>query len=118
MHERRRVNKEVTDSEPNYCDPGGNRTHDPHVRSVMLYPLSYGVPKRTNPILSITNSSVSGHEAPVLASRTHRRYAMPGKKKFGDDEAEPDRDHCPKCGVKLTQGEKDSERCRNGHALT
>jgi len=42
---------------------------------------------------------------------------MPGKKKFGDDE-EPDRDHCPKCGVKLTQGEKDSERCRNGHALS
>ena len=43
---------------------------------------------------------------------------MPGKKKFGgDDEEEPDRDHCPKCGVKLTQGEKDSERCRNGHAL-
>jgi hypothetical protein len=41
---------------------------------------------------------------------------MPGKKKFGDEE-EPDRDHCPKCGVKLTQGEKDSERCRNGHAL-
>jgi len=43
---------------------------------------------------------------------------MPGKKKCGDDEAEPDRDHCPKCGVKLTQGEKDSERCRNGHPLT
>jgi hypothetical protein len=42
---------------------------------------------------------------------------VPGKKKFGDDEEEPDRDHCPKCGVKLTQGEKDSERCRNGHAL-
>jgi hypothetical protein len=42
---------------------------------------------------------------------------MPGKKKFGDDEEEPARDHCPKCRVKLTQGEKDSERCRNGHAL-
>ena len=42
---------------------------------------------------------------------------MPGKKKFGDDEEEPDRDRCLKCGVKLTQGEKDSERCRNGHAL-
>jgi len=26
---------------------------------------------------------------------------MPGKKKFGDDEAEPDRDHCPKCVAKL-----------------
>jgi hypothetical protein len=42
---------------------------------------------------------------------------MPDKKKFGDEE-EPDRDQCPKRGVKLTQGEKDSERCRNGHALT
>ena len=30
------------------------------------------------------------------------RWPMPGKNKFGDDEAEPDRDHCPKCGVKLT----------------
>jgi hypothetical protein len=48
---------------------------------------------------------------------TKRRFPMPGKKKFGDDD-EPDRDHCPKCGVKLTQGEKDSERCRNGHALS
>ena len=47
---------------------------------------------------------------------TNRRCPVPGKKKFGDEE-EPDRDHCPKCGVKLTQGEKDSERCRNGHAL-
>jgi hypothetical protein len=52
----------------------------------------------------------------VLGSRG-RRCLMPGKKKFGDDAEEPDRDHCPKCGVKLTQGEKDSERCRNGHAL-
>jgi hypothetical protein len=34
---------------------------------------------------------------------------VPGKKKFGEDEEQPDRDHCPKCGVKLTQGEKDSE---------
>jgi hypothetical protein len=42
---------------------------------------------------------------------------MPGKKKF-DDENEAERDHCPKCGVKLTQREKESERCRNGHALT
>jgi len=31
---------------------------------------------------------------------------MPGNKKFGDDEEEPHRDHCPKCGVKLTQGER------------
>jgi len=54
----------------------------------------------------------------VKCHSTNRRWSMPGKKKFGDDEEEPDRDHCPKCGVKLTQGEKDSERCRNGHPLT
>ena len=57
---------------------------------------------------------VKGEEDVILPKR---RWLMPGKKKFGDDEEEPDRDHCPKCGVKLTQGEKDSERCRNGHAL-
>jgi hypothetical protein len=52
------------------------------------------------------------------ATVSHAQEAnMPGKKKFGDEE-EPDRDHCPKCGVKLTQGEKDSERCRNGHGLS
>jgi hypothetical protein len=62
----------------------------------MLYPLSYAAKTIILP---------------------NGRWPMPGKKKFGDDE-ESDRDHCPKCAVKLTQGEKDSERCRNGHALT
>ena len=64
----------------------------------MLYPLSY--------------AAIAEH-----VHSTNRRCAMPGKKRFGDEE-EPERDHCPRCGVKLTQGEKDSERCRNGHALS
>ncbi len=42
---------------------------------------------------------------------------MPGKRNFGDED-EPDHNHCPNRGAKLTQGEKDSERCRNRHALT
>ena len=39
---------------------------------------------------------------------------MPGKKKF--DDLDPG-DHCPTCGVKLSDKEKNEERCRNGHAL-
>jgi hypothetical protein len=26
-----------------YCDPDGIRTHDPNIKSVMLYQLSYGI---------------------------------------------------------------------------
>ena len=25
------------------CDPGGARTHDPYIKSVLLYQLSYGI---------------------------------------------------------------------------
>jgi hypothetical protein len=27
------------------CDPGGGRTHDPKIKSLLLYQLSYGVKK-------------------------------------------------------------------------
>ena len=41
---------------------------------------------------------------------------MPGKKKYDDMDVDP-ADHCPTCGAKLTDKEKDARRCRNGHAL-
>ncbi len=41
---------------------------------------------------------------------------MPGKK-FEETDLDP-ADHCPTCGVKLTEKEKNAERCRNGHALS
>ncbi len=80
------------------------------------YPLCYEVLANT-PILSRAFRSVLLAPPSANVSRVPE-VAMPGKKKFGEGEAEPDRDHCPKCGVKLTQGEKDSERCRNGHTLS
>jgi len=41
---------------------------------------------------------------------------MPGKKKYDDMDLDPS-DHCPTCGAKLSDKEKDERRCRNGHAL-
>ena len=64
----------------------------------MLYPLSYAAIRSTRAFYQ-------------------RQVRHARQEKFGDQD-QPHRYHCPKCGVKLTQGEKDSERCRNGHALT
>ena len=44
-----------------FCDPDGNRTHDSHIKSVVLYQLSYGVNSQYYNLYSSTDSGSRTH---------------------------------------------------------
>ena len=40
-----------------FCDPAGTRTQDPNIKSVVLYQLSYGIPRLLNSLPIVFGSA-------------------------------------------------------------